>query len=326
MTVKILYVIVKIVIYKINRMDVFVFMKKMKKLLVATLGVLTTFSLAACSKTVATTSGGKITEQEYYDKMKETQSGKQVLQQMILDKVLEKDYGNKVSKSDVNKQYDKLKDEYGSSFSQALEQNSLTPSSLKEQIRSNLLLRQAVIANTKITNKMLKEQWKSYEPNITVAHILVSKESEANDVINKLKEDGSYDNFKKLAKEYSTDSSTKDDGGKLPSFNNTDTQLDSSFKKAAFKLKPGQFTETPVKTSYGYQVIYCIKNPGKGKMSDHIKELKSQIIDEKMNDSTALQKIVSKILKNGDVSIKDKDLENVLANYTSTNSTVNSQN
>ena len=65
-------------------------MKKMKKLLVAALGVLMAFSLAACSKTVATTSGGKITESEYYNKMKETQSGKQVLQQMILDKVLEK--------------------------------------------------------------------------------------------------------------------------------------------------------------------------------------------------------------------------------------------
>lgn len=307
-------------------MDVFIFMKKMKKLLVAALGVLMTFSLAACSKTVATTSGGKITEQEYYDKMKETQSGKQVLQQMILDKVLEKDYGDKVSKSDVNKQYDELKNEYGSSFSQALQQNNLTPSSLKDQIRSNLLLRQAIIANTKITNKMLKEQWKTYEPKITVAHILVSKESQANDVINQLKKDGSYDNFKKLAKKYSTDSSTKNNGGKLPAFDSTDTQLDSSFKSAAFKLKPGQFTDKPVKTAYGYQVIYCIKNPGKGKMSDHTKELKNQIINEEMNDSATLQNVISKVLKNGDVSIKDKDLQNILANYTNPTSTVSSSN
>ena len=71
-------------------------MKKMKKLLVAALGVLMAFSLAACSKTVATTSGGKITESEYYNKMKETQSGKQVLQQMILDK---EDYNEIVKQS-----------------------------------------------------------------------------------------------------------------------------------------------------------------------------------------------------------------------------------
>ncbi len=291
-------------------------MKKMKKLLVAALGVLMAFSLAACSKTVATTSGGKITESEYYNKMKETQSGKQVLQQMILDKVLEKDYGSKVSSKDVDKQYNALKSQYGAQFSTALQQNNLTPSTLKDQIRDNLLLKQAVIANTKITNKMLQQQWKSFEPKITVAHILVQKESDAQNVINQLKQNGSYDNFKQLAKKYSEDTATKNKGGKLPSFDGTDTQLDNSFKQAAFKLKTGQFTETPVKTPYGYQVIYCIKNPGKGQMKDHIKQLKDQIINEEMNDQATLQKVVSKVLKNGDVSIKDKDLQNILANYT----------
>ena len=34
-----------------------------------------------------------------------------------------------------------------------------------------------------------------------------------------------------------------------------------------------------------------IKNPGKGKMSDHTSELKSQIIDSKMSDSTTLQTV-----------------------------------
>lgn len=300
-------------------------MKNMKKLLVAGLGVLTAFSLAACSKTVATTSGGKITESEYYNKMKETQNGKQVLQQMILNKVLEKDYGSKVSSDDVNKQYNILKNQYGSQFTVALQQNGLTPSTLKEQIRDNLLLKQAVIANTKITNKMLKEQWKNFEPKITVAHILVSKESDAQDVINQLKQNGSYDNFKKLAKKYSTDTTTKNNGGKLPSFDGTDTQLDSSFKQAAFKLKAGQFTDSPVKTSYGYQVIYCIKNPGKGQMKDHISELKDQIINEEMNNQATLQKVVSKVLKNGDVSIKDKDLQNILSNYTGTGTTTTQQ-
>src|SRR5699024_4399410 len=134
------------------------------------------------------------------------------------------------------------------------------------------LLKQAVIANTKITNKMLQQQWKSFEPKITVAHILVQKESDAQNVINQLKQNGSYDNFKQLAKKYSEDTATKNKGGKLPSFDGTDTQLDNSFKQAAFKLKTGQFTETPVKTPYGYQVIYCIKNPGKGQMKDHIKQ------------------------------------------------------
>ncbi|NYA65025.1 peptidylprolyl isomerase, partial [Lactobacillus salivarius] len=175
--------------------------------------------------------------------------------------------------------------------------------------------KEAVKDNTKITNKQLKAQWKEYEPKVTVAHILVSKKSTAEDIINKLKEDGSYANFKKLAKKYSTDSSTKNDGGKLAAFDNTDTSLDSTFKKAAFGLKQGSFTTEPVKTEYGYHVIYSIKNPGKGKMSDHTSELKSQIIDSKMSDSTTLQTVVSKVLKKGNVSIKDKDLQNILSSY-----------
>lgn len=286
-----------------------------KKWLVAISGIVLTFGLAACSKTVATTSGGKITESEYYSSMKKTSSGKQVLQQMILNKVLEKEYGSKVSDKKVNEQYNTYKKQYGSSFDSVLAQNDMTKSSFKQEIRSNLLLKEAVKDNTKITDKQLKAQWKEYEPKVTVAHILVSKKSTAEDIINKLKEDGSYTNFKKLAKKYSTDSSTKNDGGKLAAFDNTDTSLDSTFKKAAFGLKQGSFTTEPVKTEYGYHVIYSIKNPGKGKMSDHTSELKSQIIDSKMSDSTTLQTVVSKVLKKGNVSIKDKDLQNILSSY-----------
>ena len=287
----------------------------MKKWFAALAGVLLTFTLAACSsKTVATTSGGKITESQYYDSMKKTTSGKQVLQQMILDKILEGKYGDKVTDKAVNKEYNKYKKQYGSSFSTVLAQNGMT---------ANLLLRQAVIANTKITNADLKKQWKSYEPTITVAQILVSKKEDADAIIEELKKDGSWDNFKKLAKEKSIDESTKNDGGKLPSFNNMDTSLDSDFKKAAFALKQGEFSQEPVKTSYGYHIIYSIKNPGK--VADHTKELKDQIIDEKLNDSTALQKIIAKEFKEGNVNIKDSDLKDVLSDYISSTSSSSSK-
>ncbi|KRL83594.1 peptidylprolyl isomerase [Ligilactobacillus apodemi DSM 16634 = JCM 16172] len=302
-------------------MDVFYVMKK---LLVACASILLTFSLAACSKTVATTSGGKITESEYYSSMKNTTSGKQILQQMILDKILEGKYGDKVTTKAVNKEYNKYKSQYGSSFSTVLSQNGLTASSFKKSIRSNLLLRQAVIANTKITKSQLKKQWKSYEPTITVAQILVSKKSTAKKIIAELEKDGSWKNFKKLAKKYSIDTSTKSSGGKLPSFNNTDTSLDETFKKAAFALKQGKFTTTPVKTSYGYHIIYSIKNPGKGEMSDHIQDLKDQIIEEKMNDSATLQAVISKEFKEGNVSIKDSDLKDILADYLSSSSSTSS--
>ena len=299
-------------------MDVFYIMKKW---LLAAAGVMLTLSLGACSKTVATTSGGKITDSAYYDSMKKTSSGKQILEQMILDKILEKDYGDKVSQKKVNDAYNTYKQKYGSSFSSLLSQNSMTKSSFKKSIRSSLLLKEAVKDNVKISNKKLKKQWKEYQPKTTVAHILVSDESTAEKIITQLNNGAS---FSKLAKKYSTDSPTKNKGGKLAAFDNTNTSLDSSFKKAAFSLKQGEYTKTPVKTSYGYHVIKSIKRPAKGKMSDHIAELKNQIISDDMNDSTVLKKVISKVLKGGNVSIKDNDLKNVLSSYLSSSSSSSS--
>lgn len=296
----------------------------MKKWLLAAAGLLLTVTtLSACSKTVATTSGGKITESEYYDSMKKTSSGKQILEQMILDKVLEKQYGDKVSQKEVNTQYNAYKKQYGSSFSSVLSQNSMTASSFKKSIRSNLLLKEAVKANEKITHKQLVKQWKSYQPKTTVAHILVAKKSTAEKIITQLNSDQGK-NFSQLAKKYSTDSSTKNKGGKLSAFDNTDSSLDSTFKKAAFALKQGEYTKTPVKTSYGYHIIKSINRPAKGKMSDHTAELKTQIIDNDMNDSTVLQSVVAKVLKKGNVSIKDNDLKDILSNYLSSSSSSSS--
>ncbi|EHO50954.1 peptidylprolyl isomerase PrsA [Lentilactobacillus kisonensis] len=290
----------------------------MKKWLIVLAGVLMSFTLAACgSKSVATTDGGKITESAYYSSLKSTSSGKQVLQQMILNKVLEKQYGDKVKKSEVTSEFNTYKKQYGSSFNAVLQQNGMTVSQLKDSIRSNLLLKAAVKDNIKITDAQLKDQFKSYQPKVTVNQILVSKKSTAETVIKQLKDGKSFSN---LAKKYSTDTATKNKGGRIAAFDNTNTTLDANFKKAAFNLKNGQYTKTPVKTQYGYQVIQMVNHPAKGTYKDHESELKSQIVDKKMADSNTLHSVVSKVLKKGNVTIQDKDLQNVLSDYLSSSS------
>ncbi|UDM32571.1 peptidylprolyl isomerase PrsA [Lentilactobacillus laojiaonis] len=290
----------------------------MKKWLVGLAGVFMSLTLVACgSKTVATTNGGKVTQSEYYSSMKKTSNGKQVLQQMILNKVLEKQFGDKVKSSDVNNELNTYKKQYGSSFKTVLQQNGMTESSLKKDIRSNLLLKQAVKANTKFSDADLKKQFKSYQPKVTVNQILVAKESTAQTVIDKLN-DG--DSFSSLAKKYSTDTATKNKGGRIDAFDNTNTTLDSNFRKAAFELKNGEYTKKPVKTQYGYEVIQMVNHPDKGKWEDHKDELKDQIVDSKMSDSTYLKSVVTKVLKKGDVTIEDNDLKNVLSDYLSSSS------
>lgn len=296
----------------------------MKKWLAILAGIALIIPLAACgSKAVATTSGGKVTESAYYSSLKGTSSGKQVLQQMILNKVLEKQYGSKVTKSEVTKEYNTYKSQYGSSFSSVLSQNGMTSSQLKDEIRSNLLLKEAVKDHTTITQKDINKQWKKYEPKVSTAEILVSKKSTAQDIINQLNSASSSDRwktFKKLAKSKSTDTTNKSTGGKVSAFDNTDTSLDSAYKKAAFKLKTNEYTTAPVKTDSGYQVVYMIKNPGKGTKSQHVSDLKEQIIETDMSNSTVLHNVVSKVLKKGNVSIKDNDLKNILDDYLTSSS------
>ncbi|WP_057768798.1 peptidylprolyl isomerase PrsA [Lactobacillus selangorensis] len=296
-----------------------------KKWLAAAAGLVLALSmtLAGCSaggKTVATLKGGKITQEQYYDEMKKSSAGKQTLQTMILTKALENQYGSKVSSKKVDKEYNKYKSQYGSSFSAVLEQNSLTKSSFKKSIRLNMLEEAALKANKKVTNADLKKQWKSYEPKVQVQHILVSKKSTAETIIKDLQANNTEAEFKKLAKKYSTDTGTKNDAGKLSAFDSTDTSLDSTFKKAAFKLKTGEITTTPVKTQYGYHVIRMIKNPGKGTMASHKAELTQQVYDGWMQDSTVMNSVVSKVLKKANVSIKDSDLKNILSDYVGSSS------
>lgn len=284
-----------------------------KKIFVGLAGALLSVSLVACgSKTVAVTNGGKITQSEYYSSMKNTSNGKQVLQQMILDKVLNKEYGKKVSDSEVNAQFNQYKSQYGSEFETLLEQQGLTTSSFKNQLKSNLLLKEAVKDNISYSKSDLQKQFKNFQPKVTVNEILVSNKSTAEKVISQLK-DGKK--FSDLAKKYSRDTSNKNNSGKMPAFDNTDSNVDSAFKKAAYKLSNGQYTKEPVKTQFGYQIIQMVNHPKKGSYNEHVNDLKEQIANSKLNDSTTLKDVVTKVLKNGGVEIKDKDLQNILSSY-----------
>lgn len=295
------------------------YMKKIAAV-VAVAGV--ALSTAACSNggsysTVASYKGGKITQQQYYDEMKKSQAGKSTLANMIINRALEQQYGKYVSSKKVDKQYNNYKKQYGSQFSAVLQQNGMTASSFKENLKTNLLSEQALKHIKKISKKQEQQAWKSYQPKVTVQHILVAKKSTAQSIIKQLKDGKS---FKSLAKKYSLDTATKNKAGKLPGFDSTDNTLDSSFKTAAFKLKTGEVTSTPVKSQSGYHVIKMISHPAKGKFADHKKTIDDEIYASMAQDQATMKDVISTVLKRADVSIKDSDLKDVLASYVSTTS------
>ena len=85
-------------------------------------------------------------------------------------------------------------------------------------------------------------------------HILLKTEEEAKDVIAKLDiAKNKKGSFEELAKKFSI-GPTKDKGGYLGKFQSK--QMVPEFSDAAMKLKKGEYTKTPVKTQFGYHVIY----------------------------------------------------------------------
>jgi parvulin-like peptidyl-prolyl isomerase len=85
---------------------------------------------------------------------------------------------------------------------------------------------------------------------IRARHILVGTEKEAKGIIAELKAGG---DFATIAKAKSTDRGSAGKGGDLGYF--TKGQMVPEFEAAAFALRPGQFTEEPVKTQYGWHII-----------------------------------------------------------------------
>lgn len=82
-------------------------------------------------------------------------------------------------------------------------------------------------------------------------HILVKTEDEAKAIIAKLNKD--VKSFDSLAKKQSLDPGSKSKGGDLGWFD--PQSMVPEFSAATAKLEKGKFTETPVKTQFGYHVI-----------------------------------------------------------------------
>ena len=61
--------------------------------------------------------------------------------------------------------------------------------------------------------------------------------------------------FVDVANKYTEDPSGKSNGGDLPGVYDASSQLDPTFLKAMLALKPGEVTQAPVKSQFGYHLI-----------------------------------------------------------------------
>lgn len=165
---------------------------------------------------------------------------------------------------EIQKEFDDVKvnsfknDE--SAFRKALQLNQITASDFKEDIRKNLVAKkvqeQAIEQNAKISEKDKKDYYEKNKAQfgspekVKASHILVKDEKTAKIILDQLKKGLS---FEKLAKDFSTDTGSKDKGGDLDFFSKG--QMVPEFEQAVWSLKNGQLADKPVKSQFGYHII-----------------------------------------------------------------------
>ena len=134
------------------------------------------------------------------------------------------------------------------------------------------------------------DQYKTPE-QVKTRHILIpvakgadgktdaAAKAKAEDILKQIKAGG---NFSDLAKKYSEDPGSKDQGGELPMI--ATSSLDPAYAQAAMALNPGQ-TSGLVRSSFGYHIIQT-----EAKDSAHVKplaEVKSSILEQLQSQKSA---------------------------------------
>lgn len=286
-----------------------------KKFVAGAVTLLTVVTLAACAKggsdkDIVTMKGDTITVGDFYDEIKHNQGAQQYLFQMTINKVFEKEYGSKVSDKDVEKKVDEQKKQLGEAFNSYLTQQGLTEETNKQQIRSNLLLEYAVdqAISKELTDEAYKKAFETYTPEITANVIKVDSEEKANEVLASVKAEGA--DFAQIAKENSTDASTKEKGGEIK-FDSGTTTVPTRVKEAASKLDVNGISDVVIdpasqKSAGAYYIVKVTKKEEKGSdWKKYEKRLKEILTAERKNDANFIRSIIAKAMTNANIKVKD---------------------
>lgn len=159
--------------------------------------------------------------------------------------------------------------------------------------------------------------------DIEASHILITIDSDENateeekkeaeqkaydkakDIIAKLK---NGEDFSKLAKENSKDTATSSKGGSLGKINTGD-YADEVFE-ALKKLKNGSYSTSPIKSTYGYHIVYKTSQDEKPKLDDELTlEIKNIIGKEIANETGFSIKALKALREKNEMKFVDTELE-----------------
>jgi len=281
--------------------------------------------------------GKNFTANDLYAELKK-QGGSQILINLIDEYIASKEITDKTdaetaAKSyleDLKAQYEQYGGDLQADIKNAGYENEEAFLEVVIKDKMHTLTAEKYIKENMITDKEIKDYWnENIEGEMHVRYILITPEvkddmsdeekkeaeakalAEANEVIAALKKG---ENFADLANEHSDDSSTASEGGLFDGFSKNDVV--EEFWNAAVNLKDGKYTTTPVESSYGYFVIYRIKQDKKPSIEDKKDEILTALLNEKEKtdeDSNNVPDIVEeawvKIRKSYNLDIIDSEVK-----------------
>lgn len=247
---------------------------------------------------VETSLDQNITKEDFYQELKE-HYGKEVLDRMVNELVLSNKY--QVSEEDIDYEIEKVKNELGEQFGVWLQQQGFENEDLfRDFVRISNLSEKAAFEDIEVSEKEIKEHYNRLKTEIKTQHILVEDKETADEVRTKLDKGA---DFIDLAKEYSTDSSTAEDGGDLGFV--SIGQMIPEFEVAAFKLEIDEVSD-PVQTQYGFHIIKVTDERDKENIetfNEMEEDIRRELQSEKF-DPTKAQEKIDNLLTEADVDVK----------------------
>ena len=263
--------------------------------------------------------GNMISANDFYEEIKNN-FGLNTLLNMIDKFVFESEFADEMENANTyaDAVIDQLKTNYGSEEELLIALQSSgyqTIEAYKDFVYISYLQNIAIEAyvSDNITEDELKEYYENdVYPDMTISHILITpdvtddmedeeKEKAENtaketvekiiDELNTAKKNGDdiEETFAKLAKEYSEDDDSKEDGGSLGEINIG--SLDSNYDelvKAASELKDGEYSTEIITTELGYHVILKTKTGEKKSYDDSLDSMKESITQDKLTEDQSL--------------------------------------
>ena len=271
-----------------------------------------------------------VTADDLYEDMKQIYSVSSLLDKIdnkiLVEKYPEDDEMNDEVENQANNYYNMYKAYYGIDKDEFLSRNGFGSEKafleyLKLQYRRNKYTEDYI--KTKISDSEVEDYYddKVYG-DINTKHILVKVDSSASDeekkeaedkakeIISKLNDGKTFDEVKE---EYKDDITYEELGYK--SYN---ASLESAYMEEMQNLEDNSYSKTPVKTSYGYHIVYRIDQKEKPALEDVKDEIISSLVEEKKSADENIQyKALDNMREKANLKFSDTVLEDKYNTYIS---------